>query len=322
MAELKYRNAVSVGLAQEMARDERVVLLGEDIGSGGVFKTVSGLRERFGPDRVWDTPISEQAIVGAALGAAMAGMRPVAEIMFSDFHAVAWDQIANEVPKVRYMTDGQVRVPLVIRSADGGGLGFGAQHSQAVANWAMTVPGVKIAAPATPADTIGLLASAVRCDDPVLVFEHKALLGTRGPVPDGEHTVPLGEAARRRDGGDVTLVGLASTVPTCLAAAEHLAEDGIEAAVLDLRTLVPLDARSVLRSVARTGRLVVAEENPGQLGWGAGVAAIVAEEAHADLEAPVRRVSGASLPLPAAKTMERAVLPSAERIIEAVVGLE
>lgn len=321
MAQLKYRNAIAAGLAQEMARDEQVVMLGEDIGSGGVFKTVSGLRDRFGSERVWDTPISEQAIAGAALGAAMAGLRPVAEIMFSDFHAVAWDQIANEIPKVRYMTDGQVSVPLVVRSANGGGLGFGAQHSQSVENWAMAVPGLKVAAPATPADTKGLLATAIRDDDPVLFFEHKALMGTRGEVPEGEHTVPLGEAARRREGGDVTLVGLASTVPTCLTAADRLAERNIEADVLDLRTLVPLDARSVLESVAATGRVTIVEENPGQLGWGAGLAAIVAEEAHPDLEHPVRRVSGASLPLPAAKPMEQAVLPSAERVVETVTEL-
>jgi pyruvate/2-oxoglutarate/acetoin dehydrogenase E1 component len=238
-----------------------------------VFKTAAGLFAEFGPERVWDTPISEQAIVGAAMGAAMTGMRPVAEIMFSDFLACCWDYVANEIPKLRYMTGGQVGVPLVIRTANGSGLGFGAQHSQPVENWAFAVPGLKIAAPSTPADMVGLMAAAVRSDDPVLVFEHKALFATKGePPPSDDHVVELGRAEVRRSGGDVTLVALASTVPTALAAAERLAGDGIDAEVLDLRCLVPLDARAVLGSVARTSRLVIVEENPYQGGWGGTVA--------------------------------------------------
>lgn len=317
MAELTYRDAVVAALAQEMERDQRVLLIGEDLGAGGVFKTTNGLLERFGPTRVRDTPISEQAIVGAAMGAAMAGLRPVAEIMFSDFYATCWDGVVNEVAKARYMSGGQLGMPLVIRSANGGGIGFGSQHSQAVENWAFTVPGLKIVAASTPADAAGLLAAAVRDDDPVLVFEHKGLYGVRGPVPDGEHYVPLGQAAVRRAGTDLTFVALASTVQPCLDAAETLATDGVSAEVIDLRCLVPLDARCVLESVSRTGRLVVVEENPGQLGWGAAVAALVAEEAFGDLRAPVARVSGGNVPLPVAKPLEAEVLPSAERAVDA-----
>ena len=277
MADLTYRDAVVAALAQEMERDQRVVLIGEDLRAGGVFKTTKGLHERFGDVRVRDTPISEQAILGAATGAAMAGLRPVAEIMFSDFFAVCWDAVVNEIAKARYMSGGQLTLPLVIRSANGGGIGFGSQHSQSVESWAFTVPGLKIAVPSTAADAAGLLAAAVRDDDPVLVFEHKALYGVRGEVPDGEQLVPLGQAAVRRTGRDVTLVALGSAVQQSLDAAEALAEDGIDAEVVDLRCLVPLDARTVLESVGRTGRLVVVEENPGQLGWASAISAIVAE---------------------------------------------
>ena len=293
---ITYREAVAAGIAQEMRRDQTVVCLGEDIGAAeGVFKTAAGLFAEFGPERVWDTPISEQAIVGAAMGAAMTGMRPVAEIMFSDFLACCWDYVANEIPKMRYMTGGQVTVPLVVRTANGGGLGFGAQHSQAVENWAFAVPGLKIAAPSTLSDMVGLMAAAIRSDDPVLVFEHKSLLATKGdPPPPGDHVL-LGAAEVRRPGGDVTLVALASTVPTAMAAAEELATDGVDAEVIDLRCLIP-DARTVLGSVARTSRLVIIEENPYQGGWGGTVASIVAEEGFYDLDAPIRRVAGACVP--------------------------
>ena len=320
MADLiTYRDAVARGIAQEMRRDETVVCLGEDIGPAeGVFKTAAGLFAEFGPERVWDTPISEQAIVGAAMGAAMTGMRPVAEIMFSDFLACCWDYVANEIPKVRYMTGGQVTVPLVIRTANGGGLGFGAQHSQPVENWAFAVPGLKIAAPSTPADMVGLMAAAIRSDDPVLVFEHKGLFATKGdPPPAGDHVVELGRAEVRRPGADVTLVALASTVPTALAAAEQLAGD-VDAEVIDLRCLIPLDARTVLDSVARTSRLVVVEENPYQGGWGGTLASIVAEEAFYDLDAPIRRVASACVPLPFAANLERAVVPTADRVAAVV----
>lgn len=320
MADLiTYREAVATGIAREMRRDPTVVCLGEDIGAAeGVFKTTTGLFAEFGPERVWDTPISEQAIVGAAMGAAMTGLRPVAEIMFSDFLACCWDYVANEVPKMRYMTGGQVTVPLVVRTANGGGLGFGAQHSQAVENWALAVPGLKIAAPSTPADVVGLMASAVRSDDPVLFFEHKKLLASKGEAPPEGHVVPLGAADVRRQGDDVTVVALAATVPTALEAAERLAGGGISAEVVDLRCLVPLDARTVLDSVARTSRLVIVEENPYQGGWGGTLASIVAEEGFYDLDAPIRRVAGACVPLPFASNLEQAVVPSPERVADAV----
>jgi len=320
MAELTtYRDAVAEGIAREMRKDPTVVCLGEDIGAAeGVFKTTVGLFKEFGPERVWDTPISEQAIVGAALGAAMTGLRPVAEIMFSDFLACCYDYVANEIPKLRYMTGGQVTVPLVVRTANGGGLGFGAQHSQAVENWVFTVPGLKIAAPSNPADVVGLMASAIRSDDPVVFFEHKGLFATKGePAPPG-HVVPLGEAATVRAGSDLTVVALASTVPTARAAADRLAADGIDVEVIDLRCLVPLDVRTVLESVQRTSRLVIVEENPYQGGWGGTVASIVADEGFEALDAPVRRVASASVPLPFADILEDQVIPTVDKVVEAV----
>jgi pyruvate dehydrogenase E1 component beta subunit len=316
---MSYRDAVAEGIAREMRRDERVVCLGEDIGAaGGVFKTTVGLFEEFGPKRVWDTPISEQAIVGAAMGAAMTGMRPVAEIMFSDFLACCWDYLANEIPKVRYMTGGQVTVPLVVRTANGGGLGFGAQHSQATENWCLTVPGLKIAAPATPADLVGLMASAIRSDDPVVVFEHKGLFASKGPAAPPGHVVPLGEASIARTGRDVTLVALAATVPVALDAAEVLAPDGIAVEVVDLRCLVPLDMRTVLESVAKTSRLVIVEENPYQGGWGGTVASIVADEGFEYLDAPIRRVAAACVPLPFADRLEDEVIPTVDKVADVV----
>jgi len=314
-----YREAVAEGIAREMRRDPSVVCLGEDIGAAeGVFKTTVGLFKEFGPTRVWDTPISEQAIVGAAMGAAMTGLRPVAEIMFSDFLACCWDYLANEIPKVRYMTGGQVTVPLVVRTANGGGLGFGAQHSQAVENWALTVPGLKIAAPSTPADTVGLMASAVRSDDPVVFFEHKGLLASKGPAAPPGHVVPLGQASVVREGTDVTLVGLAYTVPMALKAAERLAGAGVSAEVIDLRCLIPLDMATVLASVGRTSRLVVVEENPYQGGWGGTVVSIVADEGFELLDAPIRRVAAENVPLPFADALEHRVMPTVDKVVETV----
>jgi pyruvate/2-oxoglutarate/acetoin dehydrogenase E1 component len=319
---ITYRDAVAEGLAREMRRDPSVVLLGEDIGAaGGVFKTTVGLFGEFGPARVRDTPISEQAIAGMAMGAAMTGMRPVAEIMFSDFLACCWDYLANEIPKMRYMTGGQVTVPLVVRTANGGGLGFGAQHSQSVENWALTVPGLKIAAPSNPADVIGLLAAAVRSDDPVVFFEHKGLFASRGATaPDG-HVVPLGEAAIARPGTDVTVVALAATVPIALSAAAELAASGVEAEVIDLRCLVPLDMATVLASVRKTSRLLIVEENPFQGGWGGTVASIVADEGFELLDAPVRRVAAACVPLPFADALEDEVIPTVSKVTAALRAL-
>jgi pyruvate dehydrogenase E1 component beta subunit len=322
MAQLTYRDAVSAAMAQEMRRDPNVVFLGEDVAAaGGVFKTTVGLLDEFGPKRIKDTPISEQAILGAAMGAAMTGLRPIAEIMFSDFFAVCWDIVVNEIAKARYMTDGQVTLPLVIRSGNGGGARFGAQHSQSVENWAMAVPGLKVVAPAYPGDVKGLLAAAIRSDDPVLFFEQKSLYATKGEVPDGEHVIELGKANVVRDGADVTIVALAAMVPRAVKAAEMLQEQGISASVIDLRCLVPLDTQTILREVAKTGRLVTVEENPRLCGWGAEIASIVAEELFWQLDGPIVRVTTPHIPLAAANNLEDAQLPNADRIVAAVKEL-
>jgi pyruvate/2-oxoglutarate/acetoin dehydrogenase E1 component len=284
-------------------------------------QTTVGLFDEFGPDRVWDTPISEQAIMGAAMGAAMTGMRPVAEIMFSDFLAVCWDYLANEIPKARYMTGGQVTVPLVVRTANGGGLGFGAQHSQAVENWALTIPGLKIAAPSTPADVVGMMASAIRSDDPVVFFEHKGLFASKGEPAPADHVVPLGQANVARSGSDITVVGLASTVPMALTAAERLAADGVSAEVIDLRTLIPLDVSTVMASLERTSKLLIVEENPYQGGWGATLASIVADEGFELLDAPVRRLAADNVPLPFADALENQVIPTIDKVVSAVTTL-
>jgi len=320
MAQLTYRDAVAAGMAQEMRRDKNVVFLGEDVAAaGGVFKTTVGLLDEFGPTRVRDTPISEQAILGAAMGAAMTGLRPIAEIMFSDFFAVCWDIVANEIAKARYMTDGQVTLPLVIKSGNGGGARFGAQHSQSVENWAMAVPGLKIVAPAFPADVKGLMAAAIRDNDPVLFFEQKSLYATKGEVPDGEHYVPLGKANVVREGSDVTIVALALMVPRALKAADILKEQhGIDATVIDLRSLVPLDTQTILREVSKTGRLVTVEENPRLCGWGAEISSIVAEELFWDLDGPIVRITTPHVPLAAANNLEDEQIPNADKIVAGV----
>jgi pyruvate/2-oxoglutarate/acetoin dehydrogenase E1 component len=320
VAELTYREAVAAAIAQEMERDERVVFLGEDVAAaGGVFKATVGLLERFGPKRVRDTPISELAIVGAAMGAAMTGLRPIAEIMFSDFLAVCWDMVANEIAKTRYMSAGQIVLPLVLRTANGFGSRFGAQHSQSVENWAMAVPGLKVVAPSTPADVKGLLAAAVRDPDPVVFFEHKGLYATRGEVPDGEHVDRLGTAKVLREGKHLTLVALAAMVPRALEAAERLEkEDGLSASVVDVRSLVPLDVKTILAEVRRTSRLYTVEENPRLCGWGAEIASIAAEEAFYDLDGPIVRITTPHVPLPAADALEDAAVPTVERIVETV----
>jgi len=319
MAELSYREAVAAGIAQEMERDPRVYLVGEDVAAaGGVFKATVGLFERFGPERVRDTPISEQAIVGLAMGAAMTGLRPIAEIMFSDFLATCWDMVANQVAKTRYMTDGQVSLPLVIRTANGAGTRFGAQHSQSVENWAMAVPGLKVVAPSNPADVKGLLAAAVRDPDPVLFFEHKGLYGVKAEVPEGETVDRLGTAKLLRHGKDLTILALAAMVPRALAAAERLDAEGIRASVIDVRSLVPLDSRTILDSVRETGRLFTVEENPRLCGWGAEISSIVVEEAFDDLDGPVVRITTPHIPMPAADALEDLAMPSVQRIVATV----
>ena len=320
MAELSYREAVARGIAQEMARDEDVVFLGEDVArAGGVFKATVGLLEQFGPLRVRDTPISEQAILGAAMGAAMTGLKPIAEIMFADFIAVCYDYIANEFPKSRYMSNGQVKCPLVVRLGNGGGARFGAQHSQSVENWCMQFPGLKVVAPSSPVDVVGLLAASVRDPDPVIFIEHKSLYATKGEVPDGEILDTLGRAKVVRPGSDCTLIALALMVPRALAAAEKLqSEHGISCEVIDVRSLVPLDTQTLLGSVARTHRVFTIEENPRVLGWGAEIVSIIADESFYDLDGPPVRITTPHIPLPASDLLEDLAIPSVARIVETV----
>jgi acetoin:2,6-dichlorophenolindophenol oxidoreductase subunit beta len=319
VAELTYREAVARGIAQEMARDPDVIFFGEDVAkAGGVFKATVGLYEQFGPKRVRDTPISEQAIMGAAMGAAMTGLKPIAEIMFSDFFAVCFDYIANEFAKSRYMSNGQLKCPLVVRTGNGAGSRFGAQHSQSVENWCMMIPGLKVVAPSNPHDVIGLMAAAVRDPDPVIFFEHKSLYPTKGEVPDGEIVDALGSAKIVRPGRDATILALALMVPRAFEAAEKLAPLGIDCEVIDLRSLVPLDTRTILGSVGRTHRLFTVEENPRLCGWGAEIVSIVADEAFYDLDGPPVRITTPHVPLPAADILEDMVLPTVERIAERV----
>jgi pyruvate dehydrogenase E1 component beta subunit len=320
MPEITYRDAVMRGIAQEMARDPDVVFLGEDVAKpGGCFKATVGLYEQFGGVRVRDTPISEQAILGAAMGAAMTGLKPIAEIMFSDFIAVCFDYIANEFPKSRYMTNGQTKCPLVVRTANGAGSRFGAQHSQSVENWCMMIPGLKVVAPSSPKDVIGLMAAAVRDPDPVIFFEHKSLYAVKGEVPDGEIVDTLGTAKVLRPGKDCTILALALMVPRALEAAERLkAQYNIDCEVVDVRSLVPLDTQTILGSVGKTHRLFTVEENPRLCGWGAEIVSIVVEEAFYDLDAPPVRITTPHIPLPAADILEDMVLPTADRIVETV----
>jgi pyruvate/2-oxoglutarate/acetoin dehydrogenase E1 component len=305
MAELTYRDAVARGIAQEMTRDPDVIFFGEDVAKpGGVFKATVGLYEQFGPRRVRDCPISEQAILGAAMGAAM---------------TVCFDYIANEFPKSRYMSNGQLKCPLVVRTGNGAGSRFGAQHSQSVENWAMMIPGLKVVAPSTPRDVIGLMAAAVRDPDPVIFFEHKSLYPMKGDVPDGEIVDTLGSARIVRPGKDATILALALMVSRALAAAEKLkAEHGIDCEVVDVRSLVPLDTQTILGSVGRTHRLFTVEENPRLCGWGAELVSIVADEAFYDLDGPPVRITTPHIPLPAADILEDIALPTVDRIVDRV----
>ena len=319
MATLTYREAVARGIAQEMERDDSVLLIGEDVAeAGGVFKTTQGLREQFGPRRVRDTPISEEAITGMVMGAAMNGLRPIGEIMFSDFLATCWDIVVNQIAKTRYMTGGQVELPLVLRSANGGGARFGGQHSQSIENWAMAIPGLKVVAPSSPIDVVGLMAASIRDQDPVVFLEHKALFATKGEVPEGEIVDTLGMARTLRPGDSATIVALAAMVPKAVEAAEILGREGINAEVIDPRTLVPLDVTAIATSVSKTGRLFTVEENPRLCGWGAEVSSIVAEECFWDLDGPIVRITTPHIPLPAADAIEDLAIPSVDRIVETV----
>jgi pyruvate dehydrogenase E1 component beta subunit len=317
--ELTYSQALREALTEEMERDPNVILLGEDIGVyGGVFKVTEGLLARFGPERVRETPISEAGFVGAAIGLALTGKRPVAELMFMDFAWVASDQILNQAAKMRYMTGGRVRVPMVIRTQQGGGRGNGAQHSQSLETIFTHIPGIKVALPSTPHDAKGLLKSAIRDDNPVVVIEHKLLYNTKGPVPEGDYTIPLGQADVKCAGRDVTLVSLSRTVLHSLEAAEAAQAEGISVEVIDLRCTVPLDLETVLASVRKTGRLVVAHEAHRRLGIGAEIAALVQEHAFDYLDAPIVRVAALDVPIPASKPLEDAVLPGPSQILQGI----
>ena len=314
---LTFGQAVNEALDQALSLDERVVLLGEDIAdpAGGVFKTTLGLSTKHGAHRVRTTPISEQAIVGAAIGAALAGLRPVAEIMLMDFLAVCLDQLANHAAKLRYMSGGRTGVPLTIRTQVGGGLGFGGQHSQSLEAWLTHVPGLKVVCPATPADAKGLLTACIEDDDPCVFMETLTLLfAGEGPVPEGRHLVPLGSADVKRAGSDVTVVAWGRTVADSLAAAETLAGEGLSVEVVDLRSLVPLDLDAVLASAARTGRVVVAHAATRFGGFGAEIASLIHEHLHDQLAVPVTRVGARYAPTPFTPTLEAALLPSADRI--------
>ena len=316
---LTYSEAINEALREEMARDPSVFILGEDVGvMGGVFGVTAGLIQEFGEARVLDTPISEAAIVGAALGAAMMGMRPVAEIMFGDFLGCAGDQLINQVAKARYMSGGKARVSLTIRVTTGAPGAAAAQHSQSPEAWFMNVPGLKIAAPATPADAKGLLKTAIRGEDPVLFFEHKMLYAAKGEVPEGDYAIPFGRASVPRAGQQVTIVAIGGMVQHALMAADELAADGISCEVIDPRTLVPLDVPTLVASARKTGRVIIAHEAHKRSGPGAEIAALLAEHALDYLDAPIKRVAAKNVPLPYAPTLEQFVLPDKDDIVAAV----
>ncbi|MDQ7828047.1 MAG: alpha-ketoacid dehydrogenase subunit beta [Armatimonadota bacterium] len=317
--QLSYAAAIREALEEELARDPALLLLGEDIGEpGGVFGVTQGLWQRFGPHRVLDTPISEAAIVGTALGAALAGIPVVVEIMFGDFATLAMDQIVNQAAKLRYMTGGQVNVPLVIRMVTGTAGATAAQHSQSLEAWFTHTPGLKVVTAATPYDAKGLLKAAIRDPDPVLFFEHKLLYTSRGAVPASDYTVSLGSGRVVREGTDVTVLAYLAMVPRALAAAEAVAAEGISVEVWDPRSLVPFDRAGLRRSLARTGRLVIVHEAPRRAGFGAEVAALVAEECFDLLRAPIVRVAGLNAPVPYAPELEDAVLPGEARIVQGI----
>jgi acetoin:2,6-dichlorophenolindophenol oxidoreductase subunit beta len=319
MRTISYSEAINEALREEMQRDPNVFIIGEDVGTmGGVFGVTNGLVQNFGEERVMDTPISESAIIGAALGAAMMGLRPVAEIMFGDFLGCAGDQLINQVAKARYMSGGKARVPLTIRVTTGAPGASAAQHSQSPESWFMNIPGLKIVCPATPADAKGLLKSAIRGEDPVLFFEHKMLYALRGEVPEDDYVIEFGQANVLREGSDVTIIALGSMVQHAQTAADELARDNIHCEVIDLRTLVPLDVDTLVASAKKTGRVVIAHEAHKRSGPGAEIAAVIAEHALDYLDAPIVRVAAKNAPLPYSPTLEQFVLPGKADILAAV----
>jgi acetoin:2,6-dichlorophenolindophenol oxidoreductase subunit beta len=319
MAVITYREAVARALDEEMGHDENVIFFGEDVGkAGGVFKATPGLYEKYGAVRVRDTPISETAIIGAGVGAAVTGMRPVVELMFVDFAAVALDQIINQAAKFRYMSGGQLKVPLTIRAAQGAGAGFASQHSQCCETWFMHAPGLKVVVPSTPADVVGLLKTAIRDDNPVVFLEHKFQYAEKGEVPDEEYLIPFGVANIVRPGSDVTIVATQRMVAVSLKAAEELAQQGISCEVIDPRTLVPLDLETILKSVRKTGRLITVEEAVRAGGWGSEVATQITDQAIWSLEGPVVRVTMNAGIVPFSGPLEEHIIPSKDDVIAAV----
>ncbi|RCW44129.1 alpha-ketoacid dehydrogenase subunit beta [Halanaerobium sp. MA284_MarDTE_T2] len=320
MSKLTYAEALREAMAEEMERDKSVFIMGEDVGVfGGCFGVTGDLVERFGEDRVRDTPITETAIVGSAVGAAMTGSRPIAEIMFAGFLGVPMDEIFNQAAKMCYMTGGQAKVPMVLRAPNGAGIGAAAQHSERTEAWFVHVPGLKVVYPSTPADAKGLLKSAVRDDNPVIFFEHKILYNHKGEVPDDkDFTIPLGKADVKREGKDLTVVATGILVTYALEAAEKLAEEGIEIEVIDPRTLVPFDKETVLDSVEKTGKLIIASEETKRGSFTSEVSAVVAKEGLFLLEQPIKRICAPDAPVPFSSALEKVYIPGPEKIISAV----
>jgi pyruvate/2-oxoglutarate/acetoin dehydrogenase E1 component len=323
MREITYAQAINEAMSQEMRRDDKVFFLGEDIGIyGGAFGVSAGMFAEFGPDRVRDTPISEAAIIGAAVGAACTGMRPIAELMFSDFSAVAMDQIVNQAAKMRYQFGGQAKVPLVIRTPGGSGVGAAAQHSQSIEAWFCHVPGLKVVVPSTPYDAKGLLISAIRDDNPVMFFEQKLLYRKKGPVPEEAYTIPLGAAEVKRTGTDLTLITYGRMLPLCLEVADNLAEKGIDIEIIDPRTLMPLDKESLIASVKKTGKALIVHEAVQTGGIGGEISAVISDsDAFFYLDAPIKRVGGLDVPIPYCIELEREAVPTAASITRAVYQL-
>jgi pyruvate/2-oxoglutarate/acetoin dehydrogenase E1 component len=317
--QITFGEAVKRGIAEEMRHDETVIMLGEDIGSaGGVFKILVGLREEFGDERIIDTPIAEAGYVGLGVGAALTGLRPIVELMFGDFMALAMDQIVNQAAKLRYMSGGQATVPLTIRATMGAGRSSAAQHSQSLHAWAAHVPGLKVAIPSTPTDAIGLLKTAIRDDNPVVVFEDKMMYGIKGPVADVIDPIPFGVADIKRAGEDVTIIATSSMVLVALAAAEELAESGISAEVIDPRTIVPLDSATLIKSVTKTGHAVIVDEGCQSYGITGELASVIYDGAFDYLDAPIVRIGAMDVPVPFSKPLEDETIPNEEDVIEAV----
>ncbi len=322
MREITYAEAIREALREEMKRDERVYIIGEDVGRfGGCFGVTKGLWEEFGDDRVKDTPISETAIIGSSVGAAATGMRPVAEIMFCDFMGVAMDEITNQAAKMRYMFGGKVKLPMVIRTPVGGGLCAAAQHSQSLEAWFTHLPGLKVVMPSTPYDAKGLLKASIRDDNPVIFLEHKMLYGVKGTVPEEEYVIPLGVADVKREGRDVTIIATSLMVYKSLEAAKLLEKEGISVEVVDPRTLYPLDEEKIINSVKKTHRAIVVHEAVERNGFGGEIVAIIMEKAFEYLDAPVKRVCGKNTPIPFSPPLERFVIPQVEDIVNAVKSL-